>query len=176
MRATILLSGRPRAAALAWLTAAMAGGMVDGTAAYAASASAQASAIVIAPVAITRTANLEFSAPRPRATSVVIQSTGGLSGNMSGASSTATESTPASFTVSGDGNTTYAVTVPSPIVVTQTGGAQTITVAAEVASKHANGLFPTSTENVLVGGTLMASLSPAQGSYAGSFSVVIEYN
>lgn len=139
---------------------------------FAASGSATASAIVIEPVAISTQSDLVFSASGTNMTRVMILSAAGIGGGMSGAPSSGAATSPASLTISGDGNTTYAITVPSTMTVAQTGATQTVTVTTDVSS----GLGSGKSQTVLIGGTLVAGLSKAQGSYAGTLMVVIEYN
>ncbi len=150
-----------------------------GPKAYAASASAQASATVIAPVVIATAGTARVSPSPANMTSVFVQGVGGMSGGMGGggvSTSSAAESTLASVTISSDGNQSYAVSVPSSVVATASGGEQSISVATAVSSKQAAGALSQTTETVLIGGMLMASLSPSSGSYAGDVRVTIEYN
>jgi hypothetical protein len=75
-------------------------------------------------------------------------------------------------TVSGDGSTSYAVTVPSTLTATDRGGTQSVTVASSIADGGASGRSQT----VLIEGSLVAGLTQTQGRYAGTLTVTIEYN
>jgi hypothetical protein len=139
---------------------------------FAASGSATATATIIEPVAITTSGDLVFSASGANMARVVILSAYGNGGGMSSAPSDAAAASPASVTISGDGSTSYAVTVPSTLTATDRGGTQSVTVASSIADGGASGRSQT----VLIGGLLVAGLTQTQGRYAGTLTVTIEYN
>ena len=156
--------------------------------AHAASASATASATIIAPVAIVTSTPQASPAP-DKPTRIVIQSTGGLSGSggtsasaggsVSGsveAASGDSDGSPNGYTITIDGDKTYAITMPPPIVVAEASAGQSDGGGTESARMNGGGLLAPHTQTVLIAGTLMASLSQAQASDAGGFTVVIEYN
>jgi hypothetical protein len=172
------------AAVLACSPLAQVGGFAS---AHAASSSATASATIIAPVAI-GTSDPQVSPVPGRPMPIVIQSTGGLSGSGSsggsaggsvtgsGGAASDAEATPNGYTITIEGDKTYAITMPPPILAGAAGAGVSIGADMDGVRTNGSGLLSPPTQTVLIAGTLMASLSHAQGGEAGSFGVVIEYN
>ena len=184
MTSTLCLTRWILTAVLAWGTLTQMVGVSGIT--HAASASATASATIIAPVAIGTSAP-QVSPTPGKPTWIVIKSTGGLSGNGStggsgggsvsgGAASADTDTGPNGYTITIDGDKTYAITMPSPIVVAEANVGQSIDAEPDTASLDAGGLLAPHAQTVLIAGTLMASLSQAQERNAGGFTLLIEYN
>jgi hypothetical protein len=143
---------------------------------HAASTSADATATVIVPIAITKNADLAFGKFAAGAGGDVVMSTAGARSSTGGiVLSTVTPGNAASFAVSGDANATYAITLPAN--ATLTSGANTMTVASFTSNPSTTGtLSAGGTATLLVGGTLSVASAQAAGSYSGSFSVTVEYN
>lgn len=84
---------------------------------------------------------------------------------------------PAQFTVSGDPNFTYAVTLPADGMVWLSSGVNTMGVNAFLSSPNQVGLLdPGGTQAVSVGATLSVGSNQPTGAYSGSFQVIVEYN
>ena len=145
-----------------------------------ASATATASANIIQPLEIVKTADLAFGniASGTSEGTVVIAtdgartSTGGVTlieaGNVSNA---------ASFDVNGLADASFAIEVPASIVIETAGGAEQMTVDNFVSSLGADSVLDANGEaNLQVGATLNVSAQQAAGLYSGSFDVIVAYN
>ena len=145
-----------------------------------ASATATASANIIQPLEIVKTADLAFGniASGTSEGTVVIAtdgartSTGGVTlieaGNVSNA---------ASFDVNGLADASFTIEVPASIVIETEGGAEQMTVDNFVSSLGADSVLDANGEATLqVGATLNVSAQQAAGLYSGSFDVIVAYN
>ncbi|MBL0316158.1 MAG: DUF4402 domain-containing protein [Flavobacteriales bacterium] len=145
-----------------------------------ASATATASANIIQPLQIAKTADLAFGniASGTADGTVVIAvdgartSTGGVTlieaGNVSNA---------ASFDVTGLADASFTIEVPTSIVIETAGGADQMTVDNFVSSLGADSVLDVNGEATLeVGATLNVSAQQAAGLYSGSFDVIVAYN
>ncbi|MFY7707422.1 MAG: DUF4402 domain-containing protein [Flavobacteriales bacterium] len=145
-----------------------------------ASATATASANIIQPLEIVKTADLAFGniASGTSEGTVVIAtdgartSTGGVTlieaGNVSNA---------ASFDVNGLADASFTIEVPASIVIETAGGADQMTVDNFVSSLGADSVLDANGEASLnVGATLNVSAQQAAGLYSGSFDVIVAYN
>jgi hypothetical protein len=145
-----------------------------------ASATATASANIIQPLEIVKTADLAFGniASGTSEGTVVIAtdgartSTGGVTlieaGNVSNA---------ASFDVNGLADASFTIEVPASIVIETAGGADQMTVDNFVSSLGADSVLDANGEATLnVGATLNVSAQQAAGLYSGSFDVIVAYN
>ncbi len=88
---------------------------------------------------------------------------------------------PAAFTLSGESNATYAVTLPSSTTITKTGGTETMTVDTFTSTLSGAGLVVTGTlvgtgGSFKVGGKLHVAADQTPGSYTGTFTVTAAYN
>ena len=144
-----------------------------------ASATATASANIIQPLEIVKTADLAFGniASGTSEGTVVIAtdgartSTGGVTlieaGNVSNA---------ASFDVNGLADASFTIEVPASIVIETAGGADQMTVDNFVSSLGADSVLDANGEATLqVGATLNVSAQQAAGLYSGSFDVIVAY-
>jgi hypothetical protein len=149
-----------------------------------ATASATATATVLTPISVSKTSDLAFGSmvrPGSGANTIVIDATTGTrtltgAGNASLASSSPTR---AAFSVGGDGAQTFAITVPSPVNITRTGGTETVPVT--LSPSAATGLLsgPTGNSGTAtfgVGGSLPLDTTVVGGSYTGTFNVTVGYN
>jgi hypothetical protein len=145
-----------------------------------ASATATASANIIQPLEIAKTADLAFGniASGTADGTVVIAvdgsrtSTGGVTlieaGNVSNA---------ASFDVTGLADASFTIEVPTSIVIETEGGADQMTVDNFISSLGADSVLDVNGEATLeVGATLNVSAQQAAGLYSGSFDVIVAYN
>lgn len=147
-----------------------------------------AGAVIITPIAITESSPLHFGVMAVLAatpgtcvlsTSGVRTQTGGV--NLSAQTPSATN---AAYDVSGQASTTFAITLPATITVTETiGGVETMTIGtllAQTASAGVDGLTGTldgsGADSFTVGGTLSVAASQLAGTYSGSFDVTVAYN
>ncbi len=147
-----------------------------------------AGAVIITPIALTEVTPLHFGVMSVLAgtpgtcvlsTQGVRTATGGV--NLSAQAPVATN---AVYTVAGQLNTTYAITLPATITVTETiGGIQTMTIGtllARTTSAGVDGLTGTlsggGTDGFTVGGTLTVAAAQLAGVYAGAFDVTVAYN
>jgi len=150
--------------------------LASGTA-FAQSASADATASIVASLVITNTADLRFgNIVAGVGATVVSLSTAGVrsgSGNVvAGAPFGA-----ASFTVTGEADSTYVITLPTAAVpLTRTAGAETMTLTAINSDPTGTGLLTAGTQTLLVGGTLNVGAGQVAGDYVGSFNVSVAYN
>ena len=145
--------------------------------AQSASASFTASARIVTPISIVRNTDMNFGdvVPSGAAGTVVLSTAGARSvtgganlGNASGTSA-------ATFTVSGQGLSTYAITLPAAANITS--GANTMSVGTFTSSPAATGtLAAGGTQALALGATLSVGASQATGSYTGSFNVSVVYN
>jgi len=82
---------------------------------------------------------------------------------------------PATFTVTGAANATYAITLPATITLSSASG--TLTVSPVTSSPGPTGLLSaTGQQSLAVGGTLNVAANQADGDYAGTFNVTVAYN
>ena len=174
-----------RFAVLASVAALGAGVSTNG---YAASADGTANATVVTPIAITADVALEFGQFSTSAAgqTVIVGTDGSASGTA--LRSTATTTTAAQFTVTGQGSLTYALTMPTTdTVTTGAGGATEImnlsdftvvgdgTALTGAAPSYVGTL--TSGQQILnVGATLTTVASQTAGFYTGTFPLTVEYN
>ena len=145
-----------------------------------ATTSANANAAIIADITLTKTADMNFgdviagsalgTVVLTAAASPSRSTTGGTELGNSGSVSSAT------FTVGGEGSSTYSITLPSSDV-TITSGANTMTVNTFTSSPSGTGTLSGGSETLYVGATLNVAASQASGNdYTGSFNVTVAYN
>ena len=147
-----------------------------------ASATATATAIIVGPIGITNTANMNFgNVAVGAALGTVVLATDGSRTATGGCTLPATTGSPAAatFNVTGAANYTYAITLPSGPTTLDDGATHTMTVDDWVSD-------PTPTGNLGAGGSqtlrIGATLSVAAGQTAGTytsatpFTVTVNYN
>jgi len=146
-----------------------------------------AGAVIITPIALTEVTPLHFGVMSVLvgtpgtcvlSTQGVRSATGGV--NLSAQTPVATN---ASYTVAGQANTTYAITLPATITVTKAVTLETMTIGtllARTTSAGADGLTGTlsvgGADGFTVGGTLTVVAAQVAGVYAGAFDVTVAYN
>lgn len=142
---------------------------------------ANAAATIVTPISITKTVDLNFGAivPSSIAGTVVVGSDNTISGTggVTLIPQLGTHSA-ASFTVNGEANATFYVTLPGiTTTLTRGGGTETMTVSSF--SHNATGtpqLDASGVKNFNVGATLTVAASQAGGVYNGTFDVTVTYN
>jgi hypothetical protein len=139
-----------------------------------------AGATIAAAITISHTAHLHFGQ--------IVAGTGAGTVVQSAAASptrTATDCTlgnttgmsPATFTVGGEPNATYAITLPDNSTVTLTGPGDPMAVTDFASSPSGTGtLSGGGSETLYVGGTLNVGAAQVAGAYTGTFDVTVTYN
>ncbi len=169
--------GRRLAMALAGL-AGLGALALDSGHALAASDTGTANATIIAPITITAVLTLEFGQiVTGAAASVVRISTAGARSLVSGnASLSGGTFRAATFDVTGEPSTTYAITLPAG-AATLTSGGDTMTVDTWVSNPTPTGtLSGGGTETISVGADLNIGASQASGAYTGTYTMTVDYN
>jgi hypothetical protein len=139
-----------------------------------------AGATIAAAITIVHTAHLHFgqviagagagTVDQTAAASPTRTATGCTLGNTTGMS-------PATFTVGGEPNATYAISLPDDVTVTLTGPGDPMAVTDFVSSPSGTGtLSGGGSETLYVGGTLNVGAAQVAGAYTGTFDVTVTYN
>lgn len=150
-----------------------------------ATANANINATVVAPIAITKTADLNFGsfAADDISTGTVIVSTSGgrtFSGGTSAVSAGAGTVSAASFNVTGEGTSTFSITLPGTVTLTRTGAgaSETMSVGTFVSNPSGTGTLTAGAATVAVGATLSVAAGQVVGTYANAsgLPVTVAYN
>jgi hypothetical protein len=144
-------------------------------AANAATADAGAGAKIIAPLEITRTADLYFGTIAPSTTAGDTVSVAADGSRQCGPALTCLTSdhTAAAFAVTGEADAFYTISLPSEISIVNANGTA-MRVAAFTGSK-ASGQLLSGQDSFTVGGTLDVAARQEAGQYRGTFTVAVEY-
>jgi hypothetical protein len=150
--------------------------LAAGTAAAQTSASGDAAASiqVIAPLTVSKDADLSFGTVTKGAGMVVVAAATGarsVTGNVGLAGGTAAA---AAFTFSGEPSRAITVTVPA--TVTLTSGANTLSVATTNTGAGSQTLSGAGSHGVKVGGSITLASDTASGNYSGTLTVSASYN
>ncbi len=147
-----------------------------------ATATASASATIITPISITKTVDMRFGNVAVSATiagtTVLAPAGTRTTGGAGGVTLPATTGTvsAASFTVSGQGSYTYAITLPTTATITDA-SSHTMTVNAFTSSPSATGLLSAGgTQTLTVGATLNVAAAQAAGTYTNATGVPVTVN
>lgn len=147
---------------------------------FAASATSNADATVVAAIAIANNVGLNFGKFAAGTGGTVVMSAASASTRSATGGVvllTGTAGTAAKFTVTGDSGATYAVTLPAgTATLTRTGFTETMTAGTWTKSLAGAGTLTGGTEIFYVGATLTVASAQVTGAYAGTFSVSVEYN
>lgn len=144
-------------------------------------ATATASATIITPISISKTADMNFGNVAVQSTNpgTVILTPAGARSTTGGTTLPATTGTvaAASFTIAGEAGYTYVITLPSS-ALTISSGANTMTVTAFTSNPSATGTLTAGTETLTVGATLNVAAGQAAGTYTSTvpFDVTVNYN
>ncbi len=156
-------------------------GMTLGSYAFAqsnsATGTASATARIVTPIAIVKTADLNFGdVVAGGSAGTVVVTTAGVRSATGGATlANGTSVAAAAFTVSGQGSSTYSITLPASASVIS--GANTMTVNTFTSSPNGTGVLTAGgTQPLTVGATLNVGASQATGTYTGTFPVTVAYN
>jgi hypothetical protein len=144
-------------------------------------ATASTSATIITPIAITKDVDMNFGniAVSPTLGGTVVLPTAGARTLTGGVTLpvVAGTVTAASFTVTGDGNSTYSITLPGS-AITLTGPSGTMTVENFVSTPSGTGALSGGTQTINVGATLNVGAAQTAGAYtnASDLFVTVNYN
>ena len=145
------------------------------------SATATASATIVAPIAITKTVDMNFGNAAVNASLGTIlltpASTRSATGGVTFLTGTPGTVTAASFTVTGLAAATYSITLPGA-ATTVTSGANTMTVDNWTSTPTPTGTLAGGTQTLTVGATLNVAASQPAGVYISGtpFTVTVNYN
>lgn len=144
-------------------------------------ATATATATIITPISISKNADMSFGniAVQAGTGGTVILATAGTRTSTAGVTlpSTAGTVSAATFTVTGSGSLTYAITLPSSVTLTHSGGVQTMAAASFTSNPASTGTLSSGTQNISVGATLTVAAGQLAGVYtSGNFNVTVNYN
>lgn len=146
-----------------------------------ATATATATATVITPISISKNADMSFGniAVQSGTGGTVVLAPAGTRTSTSGVTlpSTAGTVTAAAFTVTGSGSLTYAITLPSTVTLTHSGGTETMSAGSFTSNPSTTGTLSTGTQDIAVGATLTVAAGQLAGVYtSGNFNVTVNYN
>lgn len=145
-------------------------------------ASAGVSAVIITPISITKTADMSFGniAVSTSSGGTVVLAPAGTRTTTGGVTLPATTGSPsaATFTVSGEGNYTYAITLPSSAVTIDDNNSHTMSVGTFTSNPSTTGTLSSGNQTLSVGATLTVGAAQAVGTYSADipFDVTVNYN
>jgi hypothetical protein len=171
------MANRLKLLALAGLAAAVAS---PALAQSSASVTVNSTGRIIAPITLTKDADLAFGTiikPNTGNGTVTI----GTSADTVAVTGTGTASmgtaSRAKFTVGGEGGQTYAITVPASFTLSNGGNDVTVTLTSSATTGTLSGTLGASgSQTFQVGGAFTIPSTQATGNYAGSFTVTTAYN
>jgi hypothetical protein len=170
-----MFSGVPRPN---WLLALLALVVPAAGSAAPASAPAIGQAALLSPLSVVKNGDLDFGdLVAGGAGTAVIDPVGGALSTTGGVIRVGASAHAATFTGTGSKNSVVHIRLPaSPITVTRAGGTETMTVSNFTLDGLANRKVPPSDVfTFAVGGTLNVAAGQAQGTYAGTFTVTVQY-
>ena len=144
-------------------------------------ATATATATIMSPESIPKNPAMRFSngAVHTATGCTVLLAPAGTRTSTSGVTLPATAGTvtAASFTVNGNGTSTYAITLPTTVTLTHSGGVQTMAASSFTSNPSGTGTLSAGTQNIAVGATLTVAAAQLAGVYtSGNFNVTVNYN
>jgi len=141
----------------------------------AASVDGDASATVVSGIAISQNTALSFGNFAAGTGGTVVIGTDGARSQTGAVSlSTVDAGSQGIFDVTGEGNATFAITLPAN--ATLTSGANTMTVDTFTSDPSGTGTLSSGSASINVGATLTVADSQAAGSYSGTYTVSVDYN
>jgi hypothetical protein len=151
------------------------------------SATASATATIITPISITKTVDMNFGNLAVQSTTggtVILAPVAGITGRTKtgGVTLPATPGTvsAAAFTINGQADYTYAITLPTTDVILTSGTpADDMIINAFTSTPDATGTLTLGTETLYVGGTLTLAAAQTAGTYTTAllpFTVTVNYN
>ena len=144
-------------------------------------AQSTASATIVTPIAIAVVNNMNFGNINAGSGGTVVLPTTGARQATGGVTLPATTGTvsAASFTVSGQADYTYSITLPSTVTITHSAGTETMSIGTFVSDPATTGtLNGSGTQTLNVGATLTVGSGQLAGVYtsASAFNVTVAYN
>ena len=142
---------------------------------------ATTTATIITPVSVAKNNDMSFGnlAVQISTGGTVVLAPAGTRTRTSGVTLPATTGTvtAASFTVTGTGTFTYAITLPTSVTITHSGGVQTMTATSFTSNPSGTGALSSGTQDITVGATLTVAAAQLEGVYtSGNFSITVNYN
>lgn len=145
-------------------------------------ANAPTSAIIITPITLNKTVDMNFGNVAVNASlgTVILvpagtrSATGGVTLPVVTGTFTA-----ATFTVAGEGTSTYSITLPAaPLTITRVSGTETMTVGTFTSTPSGTGTLSDGAQTITVGATLNVAGSQVAGTYTNAvgFAVTVNYN
>ena len=143
-------------------------------------ATASTTATIITPIAITKTVDMNFGniAVSPTLGGTVVLPTAGsrtLTGGVTLPVVTGTV-TAASFTVTGEGSSTYSITLPSSAITMNGPSSATMTVQNFVSNPSGTGTLSSGSQQIKVGATLNVTAAQAAGTYTNTSGLFVTVN
>ena len=138
-----------------------------------------ANASILGAITLTVVAPLDFGGITPGAGGTVVLTAAGTATPAGVTLVAGVAPTAASYTVTGTGLATYAITIPTTdvIITNTTIGSATMAVSAMNCSKGGTSTFiAAGTDAFTVGGTLTVASAQVAGVYSGPFDVTVAYN
>lgn len=150
-----------------------------------ASATATGTVTVMQPIALVKNTDLAFgSLVRPSLGSNIVTIDAGSGSRSLSGSGDATlagnqAASRATYSVTGEGGSTFSVTVPTSFNMTRAGGSETLPVtlnASAISGALSGAVGSTGSANFSIGGSLPLSNTTVAGDYTGTFDVTVGYN
>jgi hypothetical protein len=139
-----------------------------------------AGATITAAITIVHTAHLHFGQVVPGVGAGTVEQSPAASPTRTATNCTLGNTTgmsPATFTVGGEPNATYAITLPGDSDVTITGAGDPMAITAFTSSPSSTGtLSGGGSQTLYVGATLNVGAAQVAGVYTGTFDVTVTYN
>lgn len=144
-------------------------------------ATATATATIVTPISISKNTDMSFGnlAVQTATGGTVVLAPAGTRTSTSGVTLPATTGTvtAASFTVNGNGSYTYAITLPTTVTLTHSGGVQTMAATSFTSNPSGTGALSSGTQDIAIGATLTVAAAQLAGVYtSGNFNVTVNYN
>lgn len=141
-----------------------------------ATATANATATIVTPIAMTKTADMAFAEVAAGSTAgTIVLATDGSRTATGGTKVGGGTGVAASFTVTGQSGYTYNITLPGSASTLSDGASHTMTVNTWTSNPTPSGTLTGGTSTLKVGGTLNVGASQVAGTYTGTFSVTVAY-
>ncbi|WP_455208048.1 DUF4402 domain-containing protein [Kaarinaea lacus] len=148
--------------------------------ALAATATGASDAVILVPLSIAHNAgaSLDFGTIAPDTGGATVQvTTAGVASVTAGSAVLSGATSADSFTVTGEGGMSYGITLPATITLTS--GLNSMTVNNVVSSPATTGTLPAGAgaqvQTLTIGGDLVVGVAQAAGTYAGTYTVTVNY-